>query len=68
MGNSGFGVWGESTVASDNKGSAFVTYHQPCELQISRDWGGSFLEKHQFPEGLDCVALVLPMHSVKSGL
>ncbi len=52
------GMGGESTVASDNKGSVFITYHQPCELRISRDWGETFTEKHTYPEGLGDMHIV----------
>ncbi|MEQ1821657.1 MAG: sialidase family protein [Fimbriimonadaceae bacterium] len=52
------GVGGESTVTSDNKGSVFVTYHQPCELKISRDWGATFTEKHEYPAGLGDMHIV----------
>ncbi|MEQ1933066.1 MAG: hypothetical protein ABL962_04195 [Fimbriimonadaceae bacterium] len=52
------GIGGESTVVSDNKGSVFVTYHLPCELQISRDWGATFSEKHEFKEGLGDMHIV----------
>lgn len=51
---------GESTVASDNQGNVYVTMHEPCVLMASRDWGGSFIVKQQYPEGfcdLDVIAL-----------
>lgn len=51
------GTGGESTVATDGKGSVFIAYHQPGELQISRDWGATFTEKHAFTDALGDVHL-----------
>lgn len=55
------GIGGESTVATDGKGSVWVTGHLPCALYTSRDWGQSFVKTQEFPEGLgDMLALSSP--------
>jgi hypothetical protein len=45
------GTGGESTVATDGQGNVFVTAHAPCEIFSSHDWGASFAEKKDFPDG-----------------
>ncbi|HEY3779811.1 MAG TPA: sialidase family protein [Fimbriimonadaceae bacterium] len=42
---------GESTVATDGKGSVYVTTHIPCKLFESHDFGASFIDKMTFDDG-----------------
>lgn len=46
------GRGGESTVASDGKGSVYLTAHLPCTLYVSRDWGDTFAAVKSFEDGL----------------
>jgi len=45
------GQGGESTVATDGKGNVYATAHEPCTLYMSRNWGATFSEKKDFPDG-----------------
>lgn len=46
------GQGGEAFVATDGKGSIYVTSHQPSQLLTSRDWGASFGVHKLFPDSM----------------
>lgn len=45
------GQGGESTVATDGKGNVYVAAHEPCEVYVSHDYGASFANRKEFPDG-----------------